>query len=289
MPYLYLISSVFLSASSSLFGKTFNRRNGTKKDATVFYIYCLMICACIGWAILWLTNFSFDANVLWYSALFSICYIATNIGSINALKHGPVALTSLMNSLSLILTTIWGFIFWGSKLTVFVVLGLILVVCALFLCLYSGKKDEKKVSLKWLIFVTVAFFGNAGCSIVQRTQQMVYNGQHGNQLMFFALLISVVAYSFVYFKSDRTDSPLMLKTSAWIPLCSGSFNLVLNVFVMLMATTTLSPSLIYPVIGVGALAVVTIFSLVVFKEKMSWRQWTGIGVGALAVALLSIR
>ena len=57
---------------------------------------------------------------------------------------------------------------------------------------------------------------------------------------------------------------------------------------MLMAVTTLSPSLIYPVIGVGSLAVVTIFSLFVFKEKMHWWQWVGVAVGALAVALLSI-
>lgn len=55
-----------------------------------------------------------------------------------------------------------------------------------------------------------------------------------------------------------------------------------------MALTALSPSLIYPVLGVGGLAVVTIFSLLVFKEKMRWWQWIGVAVGAVAVLLLSI-
>ena len=54
------------------------------------------------------------------------------------------------------------------------------------------------------------------------------------------------------------------------------------------ASTDLSPSLIYPVIGVGGLSIVTVFSLLVFKEKMTVRQWLGVAVGAVAVVLLSI-
>ena len=57
---------------------------------------------------------------------------------------------------------------------------------------------------------------------------------------------------------------------------------------MLMAMTDLSPSLIYPVVSVGGLAVVTIFSLFVFKEKMYPKQWFGVAIGAVAVVLLSI-
>ena len=117
---------------------------------------------------------------------------------------------------------------------------------------------------------------------------MKYNGQHGNMLMLFAIGFCALAYLVVYLRSDRSDTSTMLKTSWWLPVCAGVCNLILNVFVMLMALTTLSPSLIYPVIGVGGLAVVTIFSLLVFKEKMRWWQWLGVAVGAVAVILLSI-
>lgn len=288
MPYLYLIVSVFMSASSSVFGKMFNRTNDKKTDATIFYNFFLLSSVCLGWGILFAFDFSFDVNVLWYSALFALCYTVCNIGIINALKYGPATLTALLSGLSLIVTTIWGFIFWDAKLTVFVVLGLILVVCSLTLCLYTKNKEEKTISWKWIFYVALAFFGNAGCSIVQRTQQVQYNGQHGKMLMLFATAFSVLIYLGVYLKSDKKDNISMIKTSWWIPVSAGVCNLILNVLVMLMAVTTLSPSLIYPVIGVGSLAVVTIFSLFVFKEKMRWWQWVGVAVGALAVALLSI-
>ena len=288
MPYIYLILSVFMSASSSVFGKLFNKRNDSKKDTTIFYNFFLLSSVCLGWGILYALDFSFDANVLWYSALFALCYTVYHIGSINALKHGPATLTALLVGLSLLVTTIWGFIFWDAKITIPVVIGLVLVGCAITLCLYTKKKDEKTISLKWLFFVLLAFFGNAGCTIVQRTQQMEFNGQHGKMLMVFATGLSALAYLFIYLKSDRSDTPIMLKTSWWSPVLSGVCNLILNVFVMLMALTTLSPSLIYPVIGVGGLAVVTIFSLLVFKEKMRWWQWLGIVIGMVAVVLLSI-
>ena len=288
MPYIYLVVSVFMSASSSVFGKIFNKKNDEKRDSTIFYNFLLIISVFICWGILYIIDFSFDANVLWYSILFAICYTACNLGIINALKYGPAMLTSLFISLSLILTTLWGFVFWDAKVTLPVIIGLLLVACAIVLCLYTKGKDDKSVSWKWLLYVALAFLGNAGCSIVQRTQQVQHNGQHGNMLMLFAIGFCALAYLIIYLKSNREDTPTMLKTSWWIPVCAGICNVILNVFVMLMAVTDLSPSLIYPVIGVGGLAVVTIFSLLVFKEKMRWWQWVGVAVGALAVALLSI-
>ena len=80
----------------------------------------------------------------------------------------------------------------------------------------------------------------------------------------------------------------MFRTSCSLPVFAGICIVVLNVFVMKLALSDLTPSLIYPVIGVGGLAVVIVSSLLIFKEKMSLKQWIGVGVGAVAVVLLSI-
>ena len=288
MPYLYLIVSIFLSSSSNVLGKLFNRKNTQKKSAGVIYTFTLLLSVCLGWGIRFALDRTFDPTVLWYSLLFAICYTTVQFGVINALRHGPAVLTSLFTSLSMILTTIWGFFFWDSPLTLTVGIGLCLVVVSIVLCLYTKGSKDKAISGKWLVFVAMAFFGNAGCSIVQRTQQVNYDGQYGNMLMFFAMVLSVLAYLVIFLKSDKQDTKAVLKTSWWMPVCSGLCNLFLNVLVMLMAVSPLSPSLIYPVIGLGGLAIVTVFSQVVFKEKMTRTQWCGIAIGAIAVLLLSI-
>lgn len=288
MPYLYLILAVVTCSSSSVCGKLFQRQSGERRDSGVFYNFVLMISVFVGWGVLFATAPTFDAGVLVYSLLFATCYAACQFGTIHALKHGPATLTALFNSLSLILTAIWGLIFWGADLTVFVALGLALVISSITLCVYSKGKEEKSISPRWLFYVTLAFVGNAGCSIVQRTQQMQYEGQHGNMLMLFATGLCAVLYLILFARSDKSDTRVMLKRSWWVPVCAGVCNLILNLMAILMASTDLSPSLIYPVIGVGGLSIVTVFSLLVFKEKMTVRQWLGVAVGAVAVVLLSI-
>jgi drug/metabolite transporter (DMT)-like permease len=55
-----------------------------------------------------------------------------------------------------------------------------------------------------------------------------------------------------------------------------------------LATSELSPSLIYPVVAIGGLMLTTVFSAFVFKEKMHWWQWVGVLIGSVAVGILSI-
>ena len=289
MPYLYLTLCTLACASASVFGKLFQGRSGALRSSDTFYNFFLLLAATIGWGVLYATDFAFEAGVLLYALLFAVSFISYTTGVISALRYGSATLTTLLVSLSLLVTTIWGFFFWNADFTVLVAVGLVLVVLSIVLCLYTKNEEGKGgVSLKWVFFVALAFFGNAGCAIVQRTQQMHYDGRYGNMLMFFALLASSLVFLVVYLKSDRTDTGTMCKTSIWIPLGAGICNVLQNLLSILLVSSELSTSLIYPVIGVGSLAVVTIFSLFVFKEKMRPWQWVGVGFGAVATVLLSL-
>lgn len=289
MPYIYLISSIVFAASESIMGAFYNQKNLGRKESSSLYSLLSMCSVFIFWAILFARDSSLDLYVIPYALGFAFFYALCSICLIRALKTGPITLTSLFMQLSLVGTTIWGFLFWDSKFTLLIAIGLILVVVALWLCLYQGKSKEEngKISAKWLIYALLAFVANAGCSIIQRTQQVNFNGNYGNFLMLIATAISVVICLITYLKNDRSDSKIILRDSWYIPVVAGGMNGLLNLFVILLATSTLSPSLIYPVISVGSLALTTICSACIFKEKMPWWQWVGVGVGAVAVALLS--
>ncbi len=289
MPYLYLCFSVLFIASASVLGAFYNRRAADRKGSGALYNFVQLSCEFLIWAIVFAFQFSFDWRVLIYSLLFGAFFTVCRIGTINALKTGPVALTSLFMQLSLIFATVWGFIFWDAAVTVFAIVGLVLVVVSLFLCLYKGKRSNgEKMNLKWLFFAVLMLFGNAGCTIVQRMQQTAFQGQHGALLMLGAMTISLIANFVIYVTGDKSETKIILKKSWCFPVAAGACNVALNLFVMLLAVSSLSPSLIYPVISIGGLIVSILFSVLVFKEKLRWWQWVGVALGCVSVGILSV-
>ena len=287
MPYLYLVIAVLCSASGCILCAFYNRKNQDEQDASIFYTILLLISNFACWLTLFLVDGGFSWAVLPYALLFAAGYIVCNFVFIKALKIGSVALTSLILQLSLIGTTVWGFCFWDTKFTLVVGIALALVVAALGLCLYPGKSEKQPFNVTWLVLVLIIFLSNACCLIVQKTQQIKFDGEYGNCMMMLATGISALTAVGIFLKEDKIKAKRVLKGSWYFPVLAGGLNAVLNLFVILLATTPLSPSLIYPVLSIGGLMITILVSAFIFKEKMRWWQWIGIAVGIVAIGLLS--
>lgn len=289
MPYLYLVVSVVFHASMSILGAFFNKKTVGTTDATAFYSLLCVASAFLGWLVLLSTDFQIELKVLPYSVLFAVGYALCNFLLVQALKTGPIALTSLLVQLSLVATTIWGFFFWDTKISFLVVLGLVVVVVSLWLCLYTGKQQgENKITWKWIIYVLLAFLGNATCTIVQRTQQTRFDGQYGNFFMTVSVGLSALICLAIYLKSNKKDSAIIFKKSGFLPIVAGLCNVVCNLCVMLLATSVISPNVVYPVIAVGGLCLTTLCSLFVFKERLKWWQYVGLVLGIISTGILNI-
>ena len=291
MPYLYLVSAVVLMSILNIFGAGFNRTEAGKgKNITPFYNFLLCSAACITWGVIYLCDFSFDSRVLLYSVLFGVCYAGIAITSIKALAEGPTLLTTLLQQLSLIGVTLWGFVFWNTwdvAKAPLVLTGLALVVVSLVLSLYSGEKTGKKITVKWLAYASVMFVVTASCAIVQKAEQIAFEGKHGAMFMFFGVMIAAMICLGYFLLTEKPDVQKMLKTAWWYPVGAGMSSALGNLFVVLMATK-LSSNLVYPTLAVGCLALTSVGAVVLFKEKLAWWQWIGVAVGTVAVALLSI-
>lgn len=214
------------------------------------------------------------------------------VGMIYALKYGSVALTSLLLQFSFIGVTVWGLIFWNAPFNIKVLLGILFSITALSLCILNGNKTKNALSnhnffVRWVVSSLIMFVGNAGCTIVQKEQQIAFNGQHGSMLMVFACMVSVLVGVFLFIRNDRSGSRTIAKNGVIFPIVAGISNAITNLFVIILATSELSSNLIFPVIAIGGLSINLLFSLSVFKEKLKWWQWIGFAVGVVAITLLS--
>lgn len=288
MAYFYLVAAIFTGMVNTLGGTVYNRKVKGLRATVPLYNLIHIISVVIGWTVFFIITPEFSLAVIPYSILFGVCYALSCGCLVTAYKHGSAALTGLILQLSVISASVWGFIFWGSPVTLLSVVGIILVVVSMVLCFLEKGGEKKKITGKWIFFVSLVFIGNSTCTIVQKTQQLDFGGKYGPQFMLLSVLVGSVIFVVAFLKSDKTDIKATLKRGWYFPVIAGSCNAVMNLFVILLATSSLSPTVVYPTLGVGGITIATLFSAFVLKEKIEPHQYAGIAVGALAVLILSL-
>lgn len=221
--------------------------------------------------------------------MYGISYSCFTIGVLGALKVGSTSLTALVKQVALVGVTIWGFAFWDTPFTLVSGTGIVLIVISLSLCLIKKeKKDDSQDIFKWLFFAFLIAAGNAGCSIVQRYQQMAFDYQHKNMFMLFGVLFASVVRFILASREDKRNWGAACKSSWMFPAMAGCSSALSNVFVLLLVRYNMSPAIIYPGVAVGGLMITILISLVFFREKLRVAQWFGLAIGAVALVLLNI-
>jgi len=289
MTVFYLVMAMSFSAMITVGGKLYNLKNKDTANVSRLYNLLVPLFASSGWAILWMFDFSFDLRVLPYSLLYGICYSCFTVGMLGALRVGSTSLTALVKQVALVGVSVWGFVFWDASVTLVAVTGISMIVISLIMCLVT--KENKKESgsfLKWLFFGLLITVGNAGCSIVQRYQQMAFDYQHKNMFMLFGVLFAAVFCFFLSLKEDKANWKTAFRSSWFFPALTGASSALSNLFMLFMVKNETSPVIIYPGVAVGGLIVTALISLFFFKERLRPVQWCGMAVGAVALVLLNL-
>ena len=291
MAYFYLFLAICASAALSVMSTLFNRKNTTCKNVSIFYNLLVTFSAFCSWTIVFCFRPTFNVKVLGYSFLYAVFYTMALTGLFKALQYGSVALTAFVKQLSLIGVCIWGLLFWNSPFSMFVGIGLFLIVIALYFCFGHGKSNavEKNASIgKWMFFALILLIGNAGCSIVQKYQQLAFDGKYGNALMVCGIGFSTIFCAVFFAISKKDDIKNLSPKTLLFPVVAGGSSAALNLFIILLMSSTLSISIIFVSIAVGGILLTTLFSLCVYKEKLKKAQWLGLVLGVIAVAFLNI-
>lgn len=210
-------------------------------------------------------------------------YGAALLGNNNALKTGSLSITALIMQCSLIVPTLYGIVLLKETIGVLGWIGIVLLLLALFLVNFSNEKV--KISAKWLIWITIGFFGNGMCSVVQKKQQIKFDGGYKNEFMIIALLVVFVAFSVMGavksngLKKDIKNSSLYALVHG---VSNGAVNLLIMILIALMPT-----AIVYTTVSAGSMAAIFIVSLTIYKEKLTKTQTLGYLCGILSVILLN--
>ena len=235
-----------------------------------------------------LGKFNFNKNMLLYSALFAFFYIIGCVFVVLAIESGPLSITSLAISYSLIIPTFFGLLVLGEQSKPTLYIGIVLLLVSLFLINIENKGEKKKITLKWAIFTLLAFIGNGGCSTVQKIQVENQKGLYTNEFMVIALVISLLILIVMSFIGEGKSAVTNFKKGFWLYAVCGIANGVVNLFVILLSNGRMAASVMFPLISAGGIILTFFVSLFVYKEKLSKYQIFGLILGTASIVFLNL-
>ena len=285
MPVLLIFLCTLTSTVQIVFRKQFSLRcqgGDYFFNATVSFFALLFF-------LLTADRIRFSTEILPYSvglaAVFALATVCLGL----AIKTGSLAITSLIISYSLIIPTLYGFVFLNEKITVIKCGGILLLLISLFLVRAKAQGEEKsaKPTVKWVIYLVLAFIANGMCSVVQNAQQRKFDGAHNSNFMILALIIStaILLVLSLIFERNTILNALKKETvlSAACGICNGATNYLVMVIIAVVAS-----SVFFPVLSAGGLVLTFVISLVFYREKFIPRQIVGLACGLVSLVVLNI-
>ena len=280
--YLLLLCSPLFGCCQSVAQKQYNLKSKTP-DAILFSAVTCLI-ALGFFAVTSRLQLDFDPRLWPYSLTFALCYSSAWVGTVYAVRYGPIALTSLIISLALIFPAAYG-VMLGERVTVLTALGFALLVGSLVLV--NLKFDGRQaLSGRWLKWVLIAFIGNGGCMIMSNMQKRHLGDGYSHEFMIIALAVSFVilmAVSAVKNRGFGAEFRRCLPYAAINGTANGLLNLIILTLIGHIPNTILYPTN-------AALGMLFTFALAwfLYGERFTKTQYIGYAMGVASVVLLNL-
>ena len=206
---------------------------------------------------------------------FLACYLLLQL---NVRRNG-VVLSSTFSKLGLMVSIVVSILFFGEKPTVFQIIGFVLAVGAIFLINYREEKTKADFKIG---LVLLLLFGGAGDAMAKVFEELG-RAELEPQFLFYTFLVALILCTVIMLQQKQRMGRWEILFGVLISIP----NFVSSRF-MLRALSALPAVIVYPAFSVGTILVVTMTGIAFFHERLTKRQWAGIGAILVALVLLNI-
>ena len=220
------------------------------------------------------------------------------ITHLKALEIGPMSYTQVIISFSTLISAMSGAIFWNETIEWAHWVGIALMLVS-FVLAVERKNDEKGVSLRWLAVSLISFLFNGGIGLMQKLHQSSDFKGELNEFLVLAFCVSFIFSLALWFFARRkpsaecrvTDSAAngKKKTALFVFLVLSLLNgstVAVNHKLNLYLSGVMPAAVFFPIINGGGLMITTLAAVIIFKERLSFKQWIGVLVGTTSVIFL---
>jgi len=278
---LLILSMLSIVLQNGLFNTVSKRKRKTKEDTFYYNSFLYVVCFLLFTFLAIGKSWSFYSVVL--GLLFGIITMLSNFFKMEALSKGPMHITILVTTSSMIIPAISGPIFFHEKFSV----GKIAAVIVLIGFIYISLKQDRQSgwNIRWIVSCVMAFLFQGVIGILQKIHQTSVYKEELFVFLATAFLVSCVFSRVMSGKSEKRTTFTGIDYS--FALICGVCTFTMN-FINLKLSGILPSQLFFPLVNGGSILLTSIVSVVIFKEKLNKRQVVGIGGGLLALILLCL-
>jgi len=211
--------------------------------------------------------------------------------SMIALESGPLSYTNVIVSCAMVIPALSGLVLYGEAVSAWQWAGIALMIVS-FVCAVDSNNEGSGASLKWLLLCLGAFLGSGSVGVMQKLHQ---NSVYKDELGVFLVVAFVASALFsliltIYYSRVRGEPITVVrapkfKKFAIISFISGVGFALVNQINMYLAGV-IDAIIFYPVVNGASMILTTAAGIILWKEKLSKRQWFGLAAGGVAIFLL---
>ena len=279
--FLIILSNITQSAAT----KAFNQRN----YAPAFFNIIKAASALLITLIFSLPTFKLHLPTVIFGLAYGAMLSSSMYAGYEALCRGPMALTSMLVSFSVVIPFTWGVTVRNEEMTPLKAVAIVLLICAI-ICTNADKiahRGEKKKGFgAWLAFVALTFVCNGAFSVLQKEHQTLYPSQYKQEFTVFALLLCTVIYSvpFLLRKEKRAFGEIKGKSFALL----AGVTTVLSSLLTLMLASFENASILFSIISAGGVLASLLCGRFVFREKLRSNHYLALVLGIVSIVLMKL-
>ena len=220
-------------------------------------------------------------------------FIFTYVLMTASTQRSGVTVTSLSSKLSVVLPTLAGIFFFGEELNILSttgklkVLGIVLALVALVLVVVGKGQIDKNLKTNWLLPILIFFGTGTGDILMKLTEQR----NTGDDMSFMIAFIYFIALLFgiilVVYDLIRGKSKWQWK-SALGGIGLGVINFF-STYSVYHAMRCFDNVVLFPVYNIGVVSLTALTGWLLFKEKLTWKNYLGLAIAIIAVILITLK
>ena len=222
------------------------------------------------------------------SLLTGFWFIFTYLLMTASTQSSAHTVTSLSSKLSVVLPAMAGVLLFQETLGWQVAIGIILALVALVLVVGGGNQSvDHSKRTRWLLPILI-FFGTGTGDILMKLNEQRNHADDMSFMIAFIYLISMlfgiilVSYELIRGKSKWQNKSLIGGVAL------GVINFF-STYCIFHAMRCFDNVILFPIYNIGVVSLTALIGWLVFKERLTWKNYLGLAIAILAVILISIK